>query len=271
MQRFTVTFDQTGAGASPMSATAGDPTAFVLQMPRGSAAAGIMVPVLGAAFGATLAVVALVHLSLVGFAIGGLVAGGAGLAARPGVRAASVPLLAAGPGGLYLSGLGMAPGDRRAQVVPWAQLRRLVVCCALESGPGVGSPRFRQPALAVVAAEPAQSTATPGLAQLPQVQGMVPYAPNAVDVSSVDPAALEELRRTRPDLAAMLQGGPAGEAGSPSPRLPYQSLANGLDPAQRAALTEAVHRYAPHVQVVDGPDLDTSGPTVWVGRPAATN
>ncbi|KRE55440.1 hypothetical protein [Phycicoccus sp. Soil748] len=268
MQRFTVTFDQTGVGASPSQATVGDPDAFVLEMPRGSAAVGVVVPLLGAAFGAFVAVVALVHLSVVGFLIGGPVAGGAGLAARQGLRAASVPLLAAGPGGLYLSGLGLAPGDQRAQVLPWAQLRRLVVCCALEPSAQVGRPAFGQPALAVVTVDPAPGTAAPGAAQLPQVQGMVPYEPGAVDVSSVDPVALAELRKSRPDLSAMLE---RDRTGSASPRLPYQSLANGLDAAQRAALTEAVHRYAPHVQVVDGPDLDTRGPTVWLGPPAGTH
>ena len=89
-----------------------------------------------------------------------------------------------------------------------------------------------------------------------------------MDVTSLDPAALAELRKSRPDLSAMLE---RDRSGSASPSLPYQSLANGLDAAQRVALTEAVHRYAPHVQVVDGPDLDTRGPTVWLGRSAGAH
>ena len=267
MPRFTITSDQTGVGAAPGQATAGDPTAYVLEMPRGSAAAGVAIPAIGACFAGVLAVTALVHLSLAGFVIGGLIAAGAGLATRQGLRAASVPLLAAGPGGLYLSGLGMAPGGRRAEVVPWSQLRRLVVCTALEPSAQVGRGPWRMPALAVVAAAPAPGAAPVGAPQLPEIRGMVAHAPGEVDLTGLDPATQEELRQARPFLADLASGTVPVAAGATSARLPYQVLGRDLVGDERVRLTEAVRRYAPHVQVVDGPDMDVSGPTVWVSRP----
>ena len=267
MPRFTITSDQTGVGAAPAEATAGDPAAYVLELPRASAAFGVAVPTLGAAFAGVLAVVALAHLSLVGFAIGGLIAVVAGVAARQGLRAASVPQLAAGPGGLYLSGLGMAPGNRRAQVVPWPQLRRLVVCTAIEPSAQVGRAPWGIPALAVEAVDPAPGAAPLGASDLPQVAGMVAFAPGAVDLSGVDPATLEEFRHEHPDAAAVLEGR-AGGSSSPAPtrQLPYQALAQPLQGVDRERLVAALARYAPQVQLVDGPDIDTRLQTVWVGR-----
>lgn len=270
MPRFTITSDQTGVGAAPAEATAGDPAAYVLEMPRGSAAVGVAIPALGACFAGVLAVVALVHLSLGGFVIGGLVAAGAGLATRQGLRAASVPLLAAGPGGLYLSGLGMAPGARRAQVVPWPQLRKLVVCTALEPSAQVGRGPWRMPALALEANDPAPGTPALGATDLPEVAGMVAFVPGAVDLSAVDPATLAEFQREHPDVAAVLEGrGGASSSPTATRRLPYQALARPLEGVDRERLVGALARYAPHVQLVDGPDIDTRAQTVWVGRPSS--
>lgn len=270
MTRFTITTNQTGVGASPSEATAGDPGAFVLRMPTGQAAAGVAIPALGAAFAGVLAVVALVHLSLVGFAIGGLVAAGAGVAAKQGLRATSVPQLAAGPGGLYLSGLCLGPGGERAQVVAWSQVRRLVVCRAIVPSARVDLGTLRRAALAVEAIDPAPGTAPLGASDLPEVAGMVAFVPGAVDLSAVDPATLAELRREHPDVAAVLEGRGAGPA-SPSAtrRLPYQALARPLEGVDRERLVEVLARYAPHVQLVDGPDIDTRAQTVWVGRPSS--
>ena len=266
MPRFTITSDQTGVGAAPGEATAGDPTAYVLEMPRGSAAVGVAVPAIGACFAGVLAVVALVHLSLAGFVIGGLIAAGAGLAARQGLRAASVPQLAAGPGGIYLSGLGMGPGERRAQVVPWSAVSRLVVCWALEPSGRAAYGPSRRPAIALVLEDAGPAQAPVVTPPLPEPAGLRPLAPGAVDLAALDPRALDELRRTRPDVLAMLQSARTSGTADAALRLPYQPLAKALDDGQRSELVAAVRPHAPRVEVVDGPDIDTRGPTVWVGR-----
>ncbi|MDR6864551.1 hypothetical protein [Phycicoccus sp. 3266] len=271
MARFTITTDRIGVGASPSEAVAGDPTAFVLPLPRGTAAVAVAGPAVALAFAAFVAVMALLHLSLGGLLIACVVAGGAWIALQQGLRRSSVPQVAAGPGGLFLSGLGMYT-DRCARVVPWAQIERIVVCRSVEPTGSHGVLTTLRPALALVAAGGAEGAAALVPPPTPGHEGLTPLVPGSVDVSALDPRALEQPRRERPDVAALLGAAAARPAGStPVPgataRLPYQRLAHELEARQRADLTDAVHRFAPHVQVVDGPDVDTRGPAVWVGRP----
>jgi hypothetical protein len=205
-----------------------------------------------------------------GLAITVVLGAGALLALRQVLRAARVPQLAVGPNGIYFSGLGM-DADRRARVVPWQRVERLVACHVIERDSTRTAGRARRPALALVVHDTGPDADPLVAPPVPQQPGLVPLMPGSVDLSALDPAALAELRRTRPDVLAMLEAAGAGGAGATGNglRLPYQRLARQLAPEERAALTAAVRRYAPRVEVVDGPDIDTRGPAVWVGRTTA--
>ncbi|GAB3436438.1 hypothetical protein GCM10027517_06550 [Phycicoccus ginsengisoli] len=268
MPRIRVGRDRTGVGATPEEAVAGDPSAFVLPMPRVTVVVPAVMAALMLAFSAYGAVLALRAASLFGLAIIVVLGAGALLALRQVLRASRVPQLAVGPKGVYFSGLGI-DAERRACVVPWQRVARLVACQVIERDSTRTAGRARREALALVVqgtGPDADPLVAPPLSHGPGLQLLMP---GSVDLSALDPGAPAELRRTRPDVLAMLEAAGAGGAGATGngPRLPYQRLARQLRTEERAALTAAVRRYAPRVEVVDGPDIDTRGPSVWVGPP----
>lgn len=267
MPRISVGTDRTGVGASPADAVAGDPSAFVLPLPRVTTVVPVVMAAVMLGLSVYGAVEAVLNAVLFGFAVTALIGAGVLVALRQLLRAARVPQLAVGPNGIYFSGLGL-DADRRARVVPWQRVERLVACHVIELDQTPTVARVRRPALALVVHDTGPGADPLFAPPVPQQPGLVPLMPGSVDLTALDPEALAQLRRTRPDVVAMLEAASAGRTGATGNglRLPYQTLARQLGPEERAALTAAVRRYAPRVEVVDGPDIDTRGPTVWVGR-----
>jgi len=206
---------------------------------RGGPVTGVTGPVVDVLFlmvvsllGAAGAVWALAHLSIPGFFIMGLFAVVPGYAGWVRYQQASAPAVCVGAGGVWLAGT-----DRRAgQAIPWSNVAELVFFTARERRVGLtGVVRHR--ALGVRLRVP-QPLPAQERAQLDQTLALLPQVRDQV-LASV--RSWEEL--------------------------PYRQI-GGAGRLERSALTKATAGFAPWVQVVNGPRLDSLTP--WVVGEADT-
>ncbi|WP_457252918.1 hypothetical protein [Pedococcus sp. P5_B7] len=198
---------------------------------RGGPVTGVTGPVVDILFlivvslvGAVGAVFALAHLSIPGFLIMSLFAAVPGYLGWVRYQQASAPAVSVGAGGVWLAGT-----DRRAgEAIPWSNVAELVFFTAVERRVGLtGLQRHR--ALGVRLRVP-RPTPAPERAQLDQVLEGLPDVRDAV---------LESVRSWE--------------------EMPYRQI-GVAGRLERAALTKAATAFAPSVQVVKGPRLDSLMP-----------
>jgi hypothetical protein len=206
---------------------------------RGGPVTGVTGPVVDVLFlmvvslvGAAGAVLALAHLSVPGFFIMGLFAVVPGYIGWVRFQQASAPAVSVGPGGVWLAGT-----DRRAgEAIAWDNVAELVFFTAVERRVGLtGLQRHRALGVRLRTARPIPAQER---AQLDQVLAGLPDVRDRV-LASV--RSWEEMPYRQIGVAGRLE---------------------------RAALAKAAAGYAPWVQVVSGPRLDSLLP--WVVGEAAT-
>ena len=200
---------------------------------RGGPFTGVTGPVVDVLFlivmslvGAAGAVYSLAHLSVPGFIIMGLFTTVPGYAGWVRFQQASAPAMGVGAGGVWLAGTDQRAGD----AIPWSNVAELVFFTARERRVGrTGVRRYRALGvrLRVPRPIPAQERA-----RLEQVLDGLPQVRDQV---------LESVRSWE--------------------EMPYRQI-GGAGRLERAALTRATIGFAPWVEVVTGPRLDSLMP--WV-------